>query len=56
MSLIFILGASINTVKSILNVEDSNRGYYIKPKEKTKLELINIFSKLKYNSNSCVKW
>ena len=53
-SCIFILGASINTVKSILNVEDSNRGYYIKPKEKTKLELINIFSKLKYSSNSCV--
>jgi len=53
-SCIFILGASINTVKNIIDVVDSNRGYYIKPIKKTKSEIINIFSKLKYKSNSCV--
>lgn len=53
-SCFFILGASPNTIKEIAEINTNNRGYIIKPKNKTKEELINIFKNIKFNGYSSV--
>jgi len=50
----FILGASPNTTKEIHEVNKNNRGYYIRPKDKNKKELIEIFKKAKFIGLSSV--
>ena len=50
----FILGASPNTTKEVYEINGNNRGYIIKPKNKTKNELINIFKNIKFNGYSSV--
>jgi predicted RNA methylase len=50
----FILGASPNTIKEISEINTNNRGYIIKPKDKTKYELIKIFKNIKFNGYSSV--
>ena len=56
----FILGASPNTVKQINEVKATNRGYYIKAKNKSKSELIQIFKNLDFkglsSANGGVSW
>ena len=50
----FILGASPNTTKEINDVSKNNRGYYIKPKLKSKTELLSVFSEIKFKGLSSV--
>jgi hypothetical protein len=53
-SCFFILGASPNSIKEVSEINRNNRGYIIKPKNKTKNELINIFKDLKFEGYSSV--
>ena len=50
----FIFGASPNTVKEICEIKKTNRGYYIRPKEKSKKELMKIFTETKFDALSSV--
>lgn len=50
----FILGASPNSIKEICGINKNNRGYIIKPKNKTKNELIQIFKNIKFEGYSSV--
>jgi len=56
----FILGAAPNTTKEIKDVSCNNRGYYIKPKIKTKEYLLKKFKEIKFigysSVNGKVKW
>jgi predicted RNA methylase len=49
----YILGASPKTVKNLNEVTPNNRGYYIKVKDKSKIEIIkNNFKKINWKGNS----
>lgn len=50
----FIMGASPNTVKEVCEVKSTNRGYFIRPKEKSKELLIKKFKNTKFEALSCV--
>lgn len=50
----FILGASPNVIKEISEVTTTNRGYYVRPKLKTKEYLIKRFKETKFEALSCV--
>ena len=49
----YVMGASPNTVKEIIDVSETNRGYYIKPLNKTKSELMELFKVIDFNGYSC---
>ena len=48
----FVLGASPSTVKEIQEVNKNNRGYYIKPVNKSKKDLTLLFKKCIFKGNS----
>lgn len=56
----YIMGASPNTVKEVKDVSDTNRGYYVKPLNKSKSELIELFKTIDFNgyssANGGVSW
>ena len=50
----FILGASPNTVKNVDEVNENNRGYYVKPNKKTREYLVEVFENLEFEGMSSV--
>jgi len=56
----YVMGASPNVVKEPTDVSDTNRGYYIKPLNKSKVELMELFKIIDFkgysSANGGVSW
>ena len=50
----FVMGGCPNTTKEIEDDSETNRGYYVRPKDKTKEELIETFKKIQFKGLSSV--